>query len=172
MYGSDIFCMEFQRYPIKNFSIHRNIRFLYNVENSRALRIMSWYALLKPRPRGFGHSWFSLELTGQKSTLVQVIFGSRNCLVSSGSRHYPSQCWPRSVMPYGITRPQWVNEDFLKLFQIGWWLCPETRCNILINSLKLSDTYMLQQIRPSLVQIMACCLAGTKPLSESVLKYC
>ena len=23
--------------------------------------------------------------------------------------HYLSQCWPRSVLPYGITRPQWVN---------------------------------------------------------------
>ena len=22
---------------------------------------------------------------------------------------YLSQCWPRSVLPYGITRPQWVN---------------------------------------------------------------
>ena len=23
--------------------------------------------------------------------------------------HYLSQCWPRSVSPYGVTRPQWVN---------------------------------------------------------------
>ena len=23
--------------------------------------------------------------------------------------HYQSQCWPRSVSPYGITRPQWVK---------------------------------------------------------------
>ena len=24
--------------------------------------------------------------------------------------HYLSQCWPRSLMPYGVTRPQWVNQ--------------------------------------------------------------
>ena len=23
--------------------------------------------------------------------------------------HYQSQCWPRSRLPYGVTRPQWVN---------------------------------------------------------------
>ena len=23
--------------------------------------------------------------------------------------HYLSQCWPRSLSPYGVTRPQWVN---------------------------------------------------------------
>ena len=23
--------------------------------------------------------------------------------------HYLSQCWPRSVSPYGVTEPQWVN---------------------------------------------------------------
>ena len=28
---------------------------------------------------------------------------------------YLSQCWPRSLLPYGITRPQWVNlTDFFK----------------------------------------------------------
>ena len=24
--------------------------------------------------------------------------------------HYLSQCWPRSMSPYGVTRPQWVKE--------------------------------------------------------------
>ena len=23
--------------------------------------------------------------------------------------HYLSQCWPRSMLPYGVTRPQWVK---------------------------------------------------------------
>ena len=23
--------------------------------------------------------------------------------------HYLSQCWPRSMLPYGVSRPQWVN---------------------------------------------------------------
>ena len=39
-----------------------------------------------------------LDFTDDQSTLVQVI-----------TSHYPSQCWPRSLSPYGVTRPQWVN---------------------------------------------------------------
>ena len=27
--------------------------------------------------------------------------------------HYLSQCWPRSLSPYGVTRPQWVKFDGL-----------------------------------------------------------
>ena len=41
-----------------------------------------------------------------------------------------------------------------------------------INSLRQSDVYMHHQPRPSLVQIMACHLAGAKPLSEPMLVYC
>ena len=26
--------------------------------------------------------------------------------------HYMSQCWPRSMSPYGITRPQWVKKRY------------------------------------------------------------
>ena len=40
------------------------------------------------------------------------------------------------------------------------------RCDISINSLRLSDAYMHQQSRPSLDEIMACRLDGAKPLSE------
>ena len=25
------------------------------------------------------------------------------------TNHYLSQCWPRSMSPYGVTKPQWVN---------------------------------------------------------------
>ena len=41
-----------------------------------------------------------------------------------------------------------------------------------VNSLGLSGAYMRHQRRPSLVQIMACRLFGTKPLSEPMLYYC
>ena len=47
--------------------------------------------------------WTSLDLTDDKSTLVQVM---ACCLTASS--HYLSQCWPRSLSPYGVTRPQWV----------------------------------------------------------------
>ena len=48
--------------------------------------------------------WMPLDLTDDKSILVQVMAWC--CQASS---HYLSQCWPRSLMPYGVTRPQWVN---------------------------------------------------------------
>ena len=60
-------------------------------------------------------SWMSLDLTEDKSTLVQVMAWWRQA-----TSHYLSQCWPTSVSPYGVIRPQWVN------------------------SLRPSDTYMHQ----------------------------
>ena len=48
----------------------------------------------------------SLDLTYDKSTLVQVMAWCRQA-----TSHYLSQCWPRSLTPYGVTRPQWVK----------WW---------------------------------------------------
>ena len=40
------------------------------------------------------------------------------------------------------------------------------------NSLKPSDAYMLHWNKPSLAQIMACHLFGTKPLSETMVIFC
>ena len=48
--------------------------------------------------------WMSLDLTDDQSTLVQVMAWC--CQTAS---HYLSQCWPRSLSPYGVTRPQWVK---------------------------------------------------------------
>ena len=45
-------------------------------------------------------TWKPQDLTDDKSTLVQVM---ACCLTAL------SQCWPSSLPPYGITRPQWVN---------------------------------------------------------------
>ena len=49
--------------------------------------------------------WMSQGRTDDKSTLVQVMATS----------HYLSQCWPRSMSPYGVTRPQWVNRKSVML---------------------------------------------------------
>ena len=46
----------------------------------------------------------SQGLTDDKSTLVQVMAWCRQA-----TSHYLSQFWPRSMSPYGVTRPQWVN---------------------------------------------------------------
>ena len=48
--------------------------------------------------------WMPLDFTDDKSTLVQVMAWC--CQATS---HYLSQCWPRSMSPNGVTRPQWVN---------------------------------------------------------------
>ena len=45
----------------------------------------------------------SLDLT-DKLTLVQVMAWS-----CQATGHYPSQCWPSSKTPYGVTTLQWVN---------------------------------------------------------------
>ena len=49
--------------------------------------------------------WMLLDLTDDESTLVQVMDW---CLQAPS--HYLSQCWPRSMPQYGITRPQWVDD--------------------------------------------------------------
>ena len=45
-----------------------------------------------------------LDLTVDKSTLFQVMAWCRQA-----TSHYLSQCWPRSLSPHGVTRPQWIN---------------------------------------------------------------
>ena len=49
----------------------------------------------------------SLDLTDDKSTLVQVMAWCRQA-----PNHYLSQCWPRSMSPYGVIRPQWVKRKW------------------------------------------------------------
>ena len=48
--------------------------------------------------------WMSLDFTDDQSTLVQVMAWCRQA-----PSQYLSQCWPSSMSPYGVTRPQWVK---------------------------------------------------------------
>ena len=48
--------------------------------------------------------WMPMDLNDGKSTLVQVMAWCRQA-----TSHYPSKCWPRSLSPYGVSRPQGVN---------------------------------------------------------------
>ena len=59
--------------------------------------------------------WMSLDLTDDKSTLVHVTAWYRQA-----TSHYLSQCWSRSLSPYGITRPQWVNTTMLFPCRSRW----------------------------------------------------
>ena len=47
--------------------------------------------------------WISKDFTDDKSTSVQEMAWCRQT-----TSHCLSQCWPRSRLPYGVTRPQWV----------------------------------------------------------------
>ena len=46
--------------------------------------------------------WMPWDLTDDKSTLVQVM-----AWCHQATSHYLSQCWPSSMSPHGVTRPQW-----------------------------------------------------------------
>ena len=61
-----------------------------------------------------------------KSTLVQVMAWCRQA-----ASHYLSQCCPRSLSPYGVTRPQWVNSH-IPQYHVRWW--PGDAKNRSINS--------------------------------------
>ena len=54
--------------------------------------------------RKIAFRWMAENTFDDKSTLVQVM-----AWCHQATSHYLSQCWPRSVLPYGITGPQWVN---------------------------------------------------------------
>ena len=54
--------------------------------------------------------WMSLDFSDEQSTLVQVMAWCRQA-----TSHYLSQCWPRSLSPYGVTRPQRVQDRVLGL---------------------------------------------------------
>ena len=79
--------------------------------------------------------WTSLDLSDDKSTLVQ---GMAWC--HQAASHYLNQCWPRSLPPYGITRPQWVKS--------------------IVNSLGPSDAIWWHRSGSTLTQVMACCLTA------------
>ena len=48
--------------------------------------------------------WTSVDFANDQSMLVQVM-----AWWHQATSHYLSQCWPRSMLPYGITRAQWIT---------------------------------------------------------------
>ena len=58
--------------------------------------------------------WVSLDLTDDKSTLVQVM-----AWCHQATSHCLSQCWPKSMSPNGVTRPQWVKK--MGSLRHPWW---------------------------------------------------
>ena len=62
-----------------------------------------------------------IDLTDDMSTLVQVMAWCRQSWCCQATSHYLSQCWPRSMSPYGVTRPQWLNTVYnYTMFHKAW----------------------------------------------------
>ena len=111
-------------------------------------------------------TWKSVDLIDDKSTLVQVMAWCR-------------QCWPRSLSPRGITRPQWVklialNNTKLK-FKLSLWVRFKASINsgngiisLIVKSLWPCDTIWSHRSGSTLDQVMAYCLA----IPSHYLKQC
>ena len=101
-------------------------------------------------------SWMSLDLTDDKSTLVQVMAWCRQA-----TSHYLSQCWPRSMSPYGVIRSQWVKSVI-------------SECMYGVRFMSFSGEIALRSIaqktfddESTLVQVIAwCCQATSHYLSH------
>ena len=78
-----------------------------------------------------GWSWlcfYQMNATAphnERSTLVQVMAWCRQA-----TSHYLSQCWPSSMSPYGVTRPQWVNRVIYCYKAIIW-----PKSSIIVNGI-------------------------------------
>ena len=96
--------------------------------------------------------WMPLVLTDDKSTLVQVMAWCRQA-----TSHYLSQCWPRSLSPYGVTRPQWVSATqtlceknpsvisgfpSLRASDVEFWYSLLVTCELLDKQSMVADFYI------------------------------
>ena len=115
------------------------------------------------------------DFTVDESTLVQVM-----AWCHQATSHYLGQCWPRSILPYGVTRLQWVNSVvksvtgtiLYNMYHIAAIFCGfmfsgqvTPYAGLLANSeafLIMVDSNELWNHRTwsTLDQVMACCLTA------------
>ena len=50
---------------------------------------------------------FFIQIFSEVSSWQWVSIGLEDACLALN--HYPNQCWPRSMVPYGVTMPQWLN---------------------------------------------------------------
>ena len=90
--------------------------------------------------------WMSLDSSDDQSTLVQVMAWWRQA-----TSHYLSQCWPRSLSPYGVTRPQWVKKIVSEVNSLWpsdaiWWHRSEsTFAQVMAFSCQTAPRHYLNQ---------------------------
>ena len=157
-----------------------HVKFIAKFQN------LHFWQFLKICKFDFAFFWFGIWC----ESLVWVIMGRRGVsqnagilvvLVCNCELEWPS-CMGNSIHLWLLNSYSWNSQKFLR-WKIAhpWWDSNPQPTAILkiviayyihVNSLRPSDTYMRQLTRPSLVQIMAWCLDGAKPLSEPMLEYC
>ena len=111
-----------------------------------------------------------LHFTDDQTTLVQVMAWCRRA-----SSLYLSQCWPRSLSPYGVTGPRWINsslpgenghpfrDDISKCIFMN-----EKCCILILLSLKFFPEGPIN-IKLVLFQVMAWRRTGAKSLPVTML---
>ena len=106
--------MKLTHWPLGDFSEILDKQFSSSFNSSMAER---------SQPSEIALWWLSLDVTDDKSTLVQVMAWCRQA-----TSHYLNQCWPRSLSLYGITRPQWVKISY-EPTNNWWYSCNKIRHN-------------------------------------------
>ena len=99
-----------------------------------------------------------MNLTDDRLTLFQVI-----AWYHQAESHYMNQCWPRSMSPYDVIRPQWDNATVVSPLLKYWRqhnLALSHCYDLYLNSLWPSDAIWCQRSWSTLVQVMACCLTA------------
>ena len=102
--------------------------------------------------------WLLLDLSDDKSTLVQVMAWCRQA-----TSHYLSHCWPKPMSSYGVNGPQWVRAQNTKVniaftfiiisFNVSFWTlwnainivnteCVQVFLNILLKNVKINLIYL------------------------------
>ena len=108
--------------------------------------------------------WMSFDFADDRSTLVQVMVWCRQA-----TSHYLSQCWHRSMSPYGVTRPQWVNSlwpsrvipygdidlgpHWLRQWLVAWWHRAITWTNVDLSSWMFCSIHLRANIQEVLMNL-------------------
>ena len=104
--------------------------------------------------------WMPQDLTNDKSTLVHVM-----AWCHQATYYYPSQCWHRSMLPYDITRLQWINVHHFRVLLSGTASlspCTSLRAGKMVSGLctRLSvacENWKMVGIPPGLISLIMNC---------------
>ena len=109
--------------------------------------------------------WMSPDFTDDQSTLVQVMDWCRQA-----TSHYLSQYLPRSVSPYGITRPQWVKHGIWNM-QKHWLSMAILSSNLLHGVVHHPSKLQADTWNPLRVWVVTLSLIPGPSLSWKISKF-